>query len=64
MARILTKAQLSKLESKSQAELLAIVLDLATHLPLAKKHLINQYLTAEDAFMYRTLSGKRINNTV
>ncbi|MGU5712029.1 hypothetical protein [Aeromonas caviae] len=48
MARILTKAQLSKLESKSQAELLAIVLDLATHLPLAKKHLINQYLTAED----------------
>ena len=51
MARILTKAQLSKLESKSQAELLAIVLDLATHLPLAKKHLINQYLTAEDALL-------------
>ena len=50
MARILTKAQLSKLESKSQAELLAIVLDLATHLP-SQKHLINQYLTAEDALL-------------
>lgn len=51
MARILTKAQLSKLESKSQAELLAVVLDLATHLPLAKKHLINQHLTADDALL-------------
>lgn len=51
MARIFTKAQLSKLESKSQAELLAIVLELAQHVPLAKKHLINQYLTAEEALL-------------
>ena len=51
MARILTKAQLGKLESKSRDELQAIVLDLAQHVPLAKKHLINQYLTAEEALL-------------
>jgi len=51
MARILTKAQLGKLESKSRDELQAIVLDLAQHVPLAKKHLINQYLTAEKALL-------------
>lgn len=58
MARILTKAQLSKLEGKSQAELLAIVLDLATHISLAKKHLINKHLTAEDALL--ALAKKRV----
>ncbi|MGL5335661.1 MAG: DUF6880 family protein [Enterovibrio sp.] len=51
MARILTKAQLSKLEGKGQLELLSIVLDLATQFPSAKKHLINQYLTADDALL-------------
>ncbi|MGL4733988.1 MAG: hypothetical protein ACRCWB_02585 [Enterovibrio sp.] len=49
MTRILTKAQLSKLEGKSQAELLALVLDLAAHFPSVKKHLINHYLTADSA---------------